>query len=129
MNNEFLIIDCKVVRAFTGPTKYDKEDANRITVYSDNMPYTSIWAFDECGSRYTPSWLKNADGYMNLKSSFDIPIKATNGKQITFSEWIDSDTSTGALIRVKIKQKEGAVYPVAVKILIDGEDADPFDDM
>ena len=126
---EYLTFNAKVVRAFHGATRYDKEECNRITVFSDDMPYTDIWAFDECGNKYTPSWLKDADGYMNLKSNFDIPVKDSRGKKITFDDWIESETTTGALVVVKIRQKEGAIYPMAIKILQDGENVDPFEDM
>ena len=126
---EYLTFTAKVVRAFFGATRYDKDECNRITVHSDDMPYTDIWAYDDCGSKYTPSWLKDANGYMNLKSNFDIPVKDVRGRKISFDDWIESGTTTGAMVKIKIRQKEGAIYPMAVKILQDGENVDPFEDM
>lgn len=120
---EFLLITAKVVRAFFGSTKYDKDECNRITIKSDDMPYDYIWAYDDCGNKYTPSWLKNGDGYMNLKSNYDIPVKDAKGRSISFDDWLESEATTGAIVTVKIRQKEGAIYPVAIKVI------DPFEDM
>ena len=126
---EVLVIKAVVVRAYTGNTRFDEESCNRLTIKSDNMPYGDIWAYDDCGSRYTPKWLKDAAGYMNLKSTFDIPVRDTRGHKISFDDWLETEMCTGAEVRVKIKQKEGAVYPVAVVVLKDGENVDPFEDM
>ena len=126
---EFLMITAKVVRAFFGSTRYDKEECNRITIKSDNMPYDDIWAYDDCGNKYTPSWLKDGDGYMNLKSNYDIPVKDAKGRRISFADWLEGETTTGAIVTVKIRQKEGAIYPVAIKVIEDGENIDPFEDM
>lgn len=126
---EIMNITGRIVRAFHGSTRKDSEECNRLTIYSDDMPYTDIWAYDECGSKYTPSWLKDAEGYMNLKSVFDIPVKDTRGRKISFDDWLESETTRGAIVVVKIRQKEGAIYPMAIKILQDGENVDPFEDM
>lgn len=126
---EIMTIRAKVVRAFTGATRFDKEECNRLTIHSDDMPYTDIWAFDDCGPKFTPSWLKDAEGYMNLKSNFDIPVKDTKGRKISFDDWLETETCTGADVKVKIRQKDGAIYPMAIVIVKDGENIDPFEDM
>lgn len=126
---EKLVIKCKVVRAFVGETKYDKKVANRITVFSEEMPYDEIWAYDECGAKYTPSWLKDANGYMNLKSNFDIDVQGVDGTKMSFDDWLEEGRTRGAEITIKVKQTAGAIYPVCIKVYADGDEDTSFDDM
>ena len=124
-----LIIQGVIVSARYGSNKFDDTNKYRIAIKGDNIPYDDIHAFDSVGSKLTPSWYKNRDGYINLNSIYNIPIKDTKGKVIDFEEWQDNYNVLGALVVVKIKQKEGAIYPLAIKVIEDGEDRDPFADM
>ena len=124
-----IIFTADVVRCYFGESRFDKDAAYRITLKSNNMPYDEITAFDDCGSKFTPTWLKDAEGYMNLKSKFDIPVKDVKGRKISIDDWIKSETATGSRVKVKIRQKEGAIYPVAISILEDGAAVDPFEGM
>ena len=50
------------------------------------------------------------------------------------SGWLESaDTEgyglVGSKVKVKITQKSGAIYPIALVVLKDGEPRDPFEDM
>lgn len=124
-----LIIQGVIVSARYGSNKFDDTNKYRIAIKGDNIPYDDIHAFDSAGSKLTPSWYKNRDGYINLNSIYNIPIKDTKGKVIDFEEWQDNYNVLGALVVVKMKQKEGAIYPLAIKVIEDGEDRDPFADM
>lgn len=128
-----LIFDGVVINAFYGNDKYDKYDKYRLVVKSDNIPYDKITVFDESGSRFTPTWLKEMNGYINLKSNYSFPIKDNRGRDLSFDDWLETGTAKGSTIRVKIRQKlsrgNGAVYPVAVKIITPGVAEDPFEDM
>lgn len=128
-----LVFDGIVIKAFYGSDKFDKDEKYRLTIKSDNIPYTDITVFDGSGSRFTPTWLKDANGYISLKSIYDIPVKLANGRESTFQEWIESGTAKGSEVRCKIVQKisrgNGSVYPVAIKVLNAGLLDDPFEDM
>ena len=119
----------KVVRAFTGTTEYDDKNKNRVTLLSEDLDYSAIWAFNDCGPKYTPAWLKDAEGYINLASKFDIPVKDKNGNKISFDDWLEEGLYRGAIVKAKIRQTEGAVYPVCLVVIEDGEEFDPFEDM
>lgn len=126
--NEYMIFTGKVIRAEFGRTKYDEKMKNRLTVKSEDLDYSVIWAYDDCGPKYTPRWLKDANGYINLDSSFDIPVMIDND-EISFDDWLGLKTAIGSAVKVKIRQKDGKIYPVCVKVLKEGNKIDHFEDM
>ena len=128
MNN--IIVEGTIVCARFGSTKFDDNNKYRIAIESDSIDYDSIHAYDNVGSKLTPTWFKDKTGYINLSSIYDIPIQDVSGKRIDFEEWIDSEENHNALgskVKVSIKQKEGALYPIAIKVIEEGEERDPFD--
>lgn len=128
-NEEIFKFTGKVVRAFTGTTDYDDKEKNRVTLFAEDLDYSAIWAFNDCGPKYTPAWLKDAEGYINLASKYDIPVKDKKGRKISFDDWLEDGLYRGAIVKAKIRQTEGAVYPVCLVVVEDGEEFDPFEDM
>ena len=127
-DNILIIRGVKVVRAYFGGTKYNPTEKNHVTIKGD-IPYDSITAFEKSGSKLTPTWFKNRDGYMNLASVFNIPVLTDTNHQIEFSDWISEHNTVGATVNVKVIQKDGAIYPVAIQVLEDGEEINPFEGM
>ena len=127
-DNILIIRGVKVVRAYFGGTKYNPTEKNHVTI-KGVIPYDSITAFEKSGSKLTPTWYKNRDGYMNLASVFDIPVLSVTNKQIYFDDWISEYNTVGATVTVKVIQKDGAIYPVAIQVLEDGEEINPFEGM
>lgn len=123
-----LIVEGVITSARFGTSKFDDTEKYRVALKGD-IPYDEIHAYDTVGTKLTPSWLKKQEGYINLASIYSIPVQDSKGKSIDFDDWIQNYNVLGATVRVKVKQKEGAVYPEAIKVLIDGEDRDPFADM
>ena len=126
--NTLIIKGVNVVRAYFGGTKFNSEEKNHITVNGE-IPYDEITAFDNSGAKLTPTWYKNKDGYMNLTSKFDVPVKDTDGKVITFDTWIHKYNVVGAVVNIKTIQKDGVIYPSAIVVVEDGEDINPFEGM
>lgn len=126
---EIFKFTAKVVRAFTGTTDYDDKNKNRVTLFAEDLDYSAIWAFNDCGPKYTPAWLKDAEGYINLASKYDIPVNDKNGNKISFDDWLEDGLYRGAIVKAKIRQTEGAVYPVCLVVIEDGKKFDPFEDM
>ena len=130
---KYIVIDnLRVVSASFGTTKYDDEEKYRLSLNGE-IPYEDIHAYDDTSAKLTPSWYKDADGYINLNSKFDFAVRRGN-KDIMFSEWIENQQRSGygcpgSIVKVKIKQGDGCVYPVAVVVITDGEPFDPFKDM
>lgn len=126
MNN--IIVEGTIVSARFGSTKFDDNNKYRIAIESDSIDYDSIHAYDNVGNKLTPTWFKDKTGYINLSSIYDIPIQDVNGKRIDFEEWIGEDyNALGSKVKVSIKQKEGALYPIAIKVIEEGEERDPFE--
>lgn len=130
IEEKFLMVEGYVKAAKIGPTKFDKDDKARLSIKTENLDiYDEIDAYDNSGEKFTPDWYKNAEGYLNFASQFDIPVLDENGTRLTFEKWIDGGTALGSTVRVKFKNIDGAVYPVAVKVLEPGEPFDVFEGM
>lgn len=117
-----------VIKATYGTTRFDKGEKYRITIKGD-IPYEDITAYEGTRSSFVPQWFKEQEGYVNLSSVYDIPCRYGNDK-FMFSDWISSDndlTAPNSEVCIRIRQKDGAVYPVAIDILKDGEVADVWE--
>lgn len=129
-----LFVVGSVVRAFFGSTRKDNKEKYRLTVHNEDLDYTIFTAFDGSPARYVPGWFKDQKGYINLSSDFDIPVRY-KGKKLSFDEWVGDATELvppNSIICVRIRQKQGAVYPVAIDIREDGYTEDVwagFDDV
>lgn len=127
-NKAIIIRGVKVVRAYFGSTKFNPNEKNHITLKGD-IPYDEIIAYKNVGSKLTPTWFKNREGYMNLASVYDVPVRTENNRVISFSDWIEECNSISSEVNVKVIQKDGACYPVAIDVVKDGEEQNPFLDM
>lgn len=127
-NKVLIIRGVKVVRAYFGSTKFNPTEKNHITLNGD-IPYDEIVAYKHVGSKLTPSWLKEREGYINLASVYDVPVRTENNRVIPFSDWIEECNPVSSVVNVKVIQKEGACYPVAIDVIKDGEEQNPFLDM
>jgi hypothetical protein len=127
MDNKDLIIDATIISAFRGTTKFDDKVKNRLSLQSDTIPYDQISAFDKSGAKLTPGWFKEKNGYMNIASNYNIAVKLMNGRTISFEDFASLDTARGSKIKIKVRQTEGAIYPIAFVITEDGVPSDPFE--
>ena len=124
-----IYIEGTITKALFGATRWDKDDKYRVTIKSDDIPYDEIKAYDNTKSSFIPDWYKDRNGYINLSSKYDIPCRYGNEK-FMFFEWINGATdltAPGSNVVIRIRQKDGSVYPVAIDILSDGEIADVWE--
>ena len=128
-NNTYVILTGTVKKAYRGKTKFDDKVKNRVTLYNESLPYDLITAYAETPAKLVPSWYKDADGYINAASEFEVPVMVTNGKEIDFETWINEYDTHNAQAVIKIRQKEGAIYLTAIKVLEDGEPVNAFEGM
>lgn len=127
-NKVIIIRGVNVVRAYFGSTKFNSTEKNHITINGD-IPYDEIVAYNNVGSKLTPTWFKKREGYMNLASVYDVPVRTENNRVIPFSDWIEECNPINSEVNVKIIQKDGACYPVAIDVIKDGDEQNPFLDM
>lgn len=84
--------------------------------------------FKDSGSKFTPDWVKNFDGYVNLSTKYELPFRDVNKVEYSSIEaaienglkWI------GAEVKVSVNLKEGALYPSALIMLTEGEAHNAF---
>lgn len=126
---ENVIVEGVIVSARYGSTKFDDRNKYRFSIKSDNIPYDEIVAYEGVGTKMTPAWYINQDRYINLASIYSIPVLNSEGIKTDTDAWFNTDNVIGSKVRVSIRQKEGAIYPVAIKVLEDGEERDPFKDL
>ena len=128
-NLKVIVIEGVVTEARVGKTRFSDTEKYRVGIKSDSVPYDEIHAFDKSGAKLTPKWFKDKTGYINLASVYTIPVKNAKGSEIDFETWLDDYNALGATVRISINQKDGALYPKAIKVLEDGEARDPFEDL
>lgn len=88
-------------------------------------------AFKESGKKFTPSWVTEFEGYVNLSTVYELPFKDTvNNKQgDSIEDYIaDGFLWLGSKVAISVNVKEGALYPKAIKIEEEGKEYNPFDD-
>lgn len=127
-NNVLIIRGVEVVRAYFGGNKFNPTEKNHLTLKGD-IPYDKIFAYKNVGSKLTPTWYKKREGYMNLASLYDVPVRTEDNCKITFSDWLSEYNPISSEVTVKVIQKEGTCYPVAIDVIKDGEEINPFLDM
>lgn len=126
--NDLFVVG-RVVRAFYGTTRKDDKEKYRITIQNDEMPYDQIKAFDGSPSRFVPTWFKDGKGFMNLASDYSIPVRYQRD-EIDFVSWTTGEeelTAPNAIVCIKVRQKQGALYPVAIDIREDGHTEDVWE--
>lgn len=86
-------------------------------------------AFKEAGKKFTPAWIQNFEGYVNLATEFDLPCMDLNENQHDSIEDFITDEKfpyLGAEVKASINVKEGAVYPNSIVFLSEGKPYNPF---
>lgn len=111
----------------------DRKEVSEFKVSLANVPeevYTYLdKVYAEVGKRYQPNWYKEQTGQMMLKSRFDFNVRDYNGKTIKLQQFIDNGLVSNAEVKMKIRLKESAIYPVAMVIVEKGELVDMFEGM
>ena len=113
-----------VIRAFNGKTKFDSTEKNRITVKAINIDdfreeVNDYGVYKDSGKKMTPKWVTDSD-YVNLSSKFDIPCQ---GDCDNFESILN-----GAKVSIKVVLKDGCIYPMAIEIIENGTEINPFED-
>lgn len=94
-------------------------------------------AFKDAGKNFTPAWVKKFEGYINVSTQYDLPYllgKKLAASHSDFDEQGDSIIALikagfpylGADVKLSLNVKEGAVYPLSIKILSEGKPFNPY---
>ena len=101
-----------------------------LTLFSeDEEIYSKLAsAYEDTHEKFIPRWFKEKNGFINLKSNYDIPVLTTNDEETTLVDLInESPTLIGSKVNISLTLTDGAIYPNAIKIIEDGEVKNPFD--
>lgn len=85
-------------------------------------------AFKEAGKKFTPAWINDFEGYVNVSTKFELP--ARYGKQEGSLEDLIADGLLwkNAPVGLSLNIKDGAVYPKAIVFYGEGEEFNAFAD-
>lgn len=86
-------------------------------------------AFKDSGKFFTPDWVKNFKGYVNLSTKYPVPCKDLSGDAHDNIEDFIKDSKfpwMGAEVKIALNIKEGAIYPISLIFISEGGAFDPF---
>ena len=87
-------------------------------------------AFKDSGKNFTPDWILEPEGYINVSTEFELPVRVAYTEEVTDHDSIESILKdikwVGAECFLNLNIKEGAVYPVAIMLTKEGEARNPF---
>lgn len=129
-----MIIKGKLIKLKREAKEFDKggkKDGLFITVAEVNLTDEQMEelmdCFKESGKKFTPSWLTDFEGYVNLFTKFELPTRFGKIEKDVESMVEDGDFDyLGAEVKVSIKCKEGAIYPISMVVLKNGEKPNAF---
>ena len=141
MKEMIILNDVTLVKAKRGGKSVWDNRTKRFTYNNDQLETTlSLFSEDEevysklasayadTHEKFIPRWFKEKNGYINLKSNFDIPVLDTNNNETTLVDLInESPTLIGSKVNISLTLADGAVYPNAIKIIEEGEVKNPFE--
>lgn len=85
-------------------------------------------AFKDSGDKFTPDWIKNFEGYVNLSTKYELPFRDVEDTEHSSIEDAQDNGLKwfGAEVKVSINIKEGAVYPNSLVFLTEGKSYNAF---
>lgn len=97
----------------------------------EELPTEIIDAFKDAGDKFTPTFVKKFEGFVNLSTKYDIPMMDTaNNRHPSLEDMVNNGFPfMRAEVSVAVAVKDGALYPKAIRFLTDGEEFDPFEQL
>lgn len=132
-----IVVEGTLIKARREKKSFKGNEVNKFNVtvaeveLTDEQKNILKEAFKDSGVSFTPSWVKDFEGYVNVGSSeFAIPFKDAMGKKYdSLEDEVDDGLPyMGAKVRMALNVKQGAVYPKAIVFLTEGEPYNPFND-
>ena len=76
---------------------------------------------------FKPKWFTEDSKKINLKTLYEIPV-LYNGRSYNISEFLNEfgRFTTNAEVKIKLRFKNGACYPVALQVLTLGEEKEEY---
>ena len=125
-----LIVCKRTEKEFKGKTQKEKLYVTLAEVkLSDEKLNELKEAFKDAGNKFTPSWIKKFEGYVNLATEFERPCIDLDGdKHDSVEDFIKNEKFPwiSAECKVSVNIKDGALYPNSIKFISEGKQFDAF---
>lgn len=100
-------------------------------VLSDEQKAIVEEAFKDSGKKFTPTWVSDFEGYVNLATIYELPCKVDGVEYDSIEDFISDNESYGWLradVKMSCNVKSGVIYPKALLFVNEGEVPNAFDD-
>lgn len=130
-----MIIKGKIIEAKRASKEFGKRKSEEKywisladVILTDSQKEELQNAFKDAGKNFTPGWIKDFKGYVNVATQYEIPFRDIEGveyssleaAQTTGFKWM------GAEVKMSLNVKEGAVYPKSIVFLTEGAAVNAF---
>lgn len=117
---------------YYGVSKLDRTNTKKYIISIESPQLTDLKEDKEIIENYSktpfkPKWFTEDSKKINLKTFYDIPVEYNNSK-IDLSTFLSDygNFTTNAEVKIKLRFKNGACYPVALQVLSLGEEKEEY---
>ena len=117
---------------YYGVSRLDRTNTKKYIISINSEDLTKLRETKEIIENYKttpfkPKWFTEDSKKINLKTLYDIPVEYNNSK-IALSDFLSNygNFTTNAEVKIKLRFKNGACYPVALQVLTLGEEKEEY---
>lgn len=126
------IIKGTVNLLYYGVSNLDRTNTKKYIISINSDDLTKLRETKEIIENYSktpfkPKWFTEDSKKINLKTNYDIPVQYNNSK-IDLSNFLSDygNFTTNAEVKIKLRFKNGACYPVALQVISLGEEKEEY---
>lgn len=117
---------------YYGVSNLDRTNTKKYIISINSEDLTKLRETKEIIENYSktpfkPKWFTEDSKKINLKTNYDIPVEYNNSK-FDLSAFLSDygNFTTNAEVKIKLRFKDGACYPVALQVLTLGEEKEEY---
>lgn len=117
---------------YYGVSKLDRTNTKKYIISIESPQLTDLKEDKKIIENYSktpfkPKWFTEDSKKINLKTIYDIPVEY-NGAKFDLSDFLSDfgNFTTNAEVKIKLRFKNGACYPVALQVLALGEEKEEY---
>lgn len=117
---------------YYGISNLDKTRTQKYIISIESPQLTDLKEDKEIIDNYSktpfkPKWFTEDSKKINLKTLYEIPV-LYNGKTFTIDKFLDEygRFTTNAEVKIKLRFKNGACYPIALEVISLGEEKEEY---
>lgn len=117
---------------YYGVSKLDRTNTKKYIISIESPQLSDLKEEKEIIENYAktpfkPKWFTENSKNINLKTFYEIPV-LYNKERFKISDFLDAygNFTTNAEVKIKLRFKNGACYPVALEVLTLGEEKEEY---